>query len=317
MHAQPLDKLPEEPLSIAPCVDDTSTKDLFPRFGQDMPQSELKRILEGPKDDYDGTSPPELDVSDDEEEIIVVKEPVHEDEEAADEDTTERIDKIVSELEASGEQVPELMRRFQELSHVINRAFKPKPVTDDLSLATAGAVAKAEEILHEAMIIEHQDLPDEQIMTAEETIRKIRVAIDSGAVDHIAHPTSLPGEIRLMKDGTLRNFVSASGDSIRNHGKAAVKLRTKEGNIIGNVFQVAEVCRPLHSVSRICDTGHEVLFTAEEGIVVPKGTFAKYLESINGVVARYPREAGLYVAEMDIKAADAPAESFTRQGPAR
>ena len=239
------------------------------------------------------------------------------DEETDDEDTSERIDKVVSELEATGEQVPELMRRFQELSHMLNRAFKPKLVADDLNRATAAAVKEAEDVMHEAMLIEHQDLPDEQILAAEETIRKIRVAIDSGAVDHIAHPASLPGEIRLMKDGTLRNFVSASGDSIRNHGKAAVKLRTKDGNVIGNVFQVADVCRPLHSVSRICDTGHEVLFTSEEGIVVPKGTFAKFMENMKGVVARYPREAGLYVAEMDVKAGDAPAESFTRQGPAR
>ena len=50
---------------------------------------------------------------------------------------------------------------------------------------------------------------------------------------------------------------------------------------------------------------------------MPKGTFAKYLEGLKGVVVRYPREAGLYVAEMDVKAGDPPAESFTRQGPAR
>ena len=146
--------------------------------------------------------------------------------------------------------------------------------------------------------------------------KSIKVAADSGAVDHIAHPTSLPGTIRLMKDGTLKNFVSASGDSIKNHGKAAVKLRTKEGNIIGNVFQVADVCRPLHSVSRICDTGHEMLFTEDEGIVVPKGTFAAMLANVTAV-ARYPRENGLYVAEMEVKAEDDSAQSFPRPGPGR
>ena len=113
-----------------------------------------------------------------------------------------------------------------------------------------------------------------------------------------------------------RTLSPASGDGIKNHGKARAKLRTKEGNIIGNVFQVADVCRPLHSVSRICDQGHEMLFTEEEGVVVPKGTFAALLATVKAV-ARYPRENGLYVAEVEVKAADEPESSFTRPGPGR
>ena len=257
---------------------------------------------------------PELQESDDEDEPIVVEEPEEDVEEEVDDATLcKRIDEAISALEAKGEQVPALMRQFRDLTHVFARTGQ----CGHPDAGAGGALAKAEAIAREAMIIEHEDIPDGQIMAAEETMRKIRVALDSGAVDHIAHPSSLPGEIRLLKDGTIRNFVSASGDSIRNHGKARVKLRTKDGNVIGNVFQVADVCRPLHSVSRICDQGHEVLFTAEEGIVVPKGTFAKFLENFKGAVARYPREAGLYVAEMDVKAGDPPAEDFPRQGPAR
>ena len=136
------------------------------------------------------------------------------------------------------------------------------------------------------------------------------VAAASGAVDHIAHPDSLPGDVRLERDDSAKNFISASGDGIKNHGKARVKLRTKEGRVIANVFQVADVCRPLHSVSRICDTGHEFLFTETEGIVVPKGTFAHLLANVVAV-ARYPRENGVYVAEMDVKANE-PAPGFHR-----
>ena len=178
-------------------------------------------------------------------------------------------------------------------------------------------LAKAEQIAAETLIIEHEDLPDEILAAAAPVIKKIKVAAESGAVDHIAHPTSLPGTIRLLNDGTLENFGSASGDSIKNHGKAAVKLRTKEGNVVGNVFEVADVCRPLHSVSRICDTGHEMLFTENEGIVVPKGTFASMLAQVSNVVARYPREAGFYVAEMEVKSEDDSEQSFPRPGPGR
>ena len=176
------------------------------------------------------------------------------------------------------------------------------------------AVKVAEGVVPEALIIEHQAMPDAILATEEPNIKKMKVAADSGAVDHIAHPTSLPGNILLLRDNTTRNFVSASGDGIKNHGKARVKLRTKEGEVINNVFQVADVCRPLHSVSRICDQGHEMLFTETEGIVVPKGTFAHLMANV-AIVARYPREEGLYVAEMDVKAADEDTESsFTRPG---
>ncbi len=71
--------------------------------------------------------------------------------------------------------------------------------------------------------------------------------------------------------------------------------------------QVAEVSRPLMSVSQICDahSDNKAVFTASEGIVVRNGT----------ILARYPRRGGLYVAEMEINNAlgDKPA-CFRGQG---
>ena len=65
------------------------------------------------------------------------------------------------------------------------------------------------------------------------------------------------------------------------------------GNLIKSVFQVAEITRPLMSVSRVCELGHKCIFDHEKAEVVAK----------NGkVLCTFRREGGLYVAEMKLKA---------------
>ncbi len=164
------------------------------------------------------------------------------------------------------------------------------------------------------MPIEYADMPDEVLSTTREV--KIKVAADSGAVDHIANPANVPGnaKLRIPASGRLRNFVAANGDPIKNHGEAKVILETAEGTNVGNIFQVADVCRPLHSVSKVCDAGHEWLFTATEAVVVPAGALSRFLKS-EQALAKYPREGGLYVATMTARADDADlAAGFARPG---
>ena len=133
---------------------------------------------------------------------------------------------------------------------------------------------------------------------------KTKVAADSGVMDHITRPSSLPGNIKLTKENSVRNFVSASGDGIKNHGRANVKLRTKEGTIIGNVFQVAEVCRPLRSVSKICggasESHHEMRIMQDQAVVVPAGTFAKFTEQAD-IITTYPRRGWLHVQKVKVR----------------
>jgi hypothetical protein len=59
--------------------------------------------------------------------------------------------------------------------------------------------------------------------------------------------------------------------------------------------QVAEVSRPLMSVSQICDANasNKVIFNSAEGVVVRNGQ----------VLARYKRSGGLYVADMQVSEA--------------
>ena len=70
------------------------------------------------------------------------------------------------------------------------------------------------------------------------------------------------------------------------------------GTVANITVQVADVCRPLRSVSVICD-GHtgitkEMLYTDKEAVVVPAGALSKFLETSKRL-ATYPRVGGPYV----------------------
>ena len=63
--------------------------------------------------------------------------------------------------------------------------------------------------------------------------------------------------------------------------------------LISSVFQIAQVSRPLMSVGKICDEGHDVKFTATTATVTNKDA---------RVVCEFHRkDGGLYIAKMRIK----------------
>ena len=150
----------------------------------------------------------------------------------------------------------------------------------------------------------------ELLATPSACIRKrtIKIAMDSGAGDHVASPEDVEGfaieESHNSKAG--RNFVAANGGKIRNHGQSMVKMRTGDGQRVASMFQVADVTRPLYSVSKLCDAGYGVSFTKQEGIVSKDGK----------TIHRFHREGGLYVAEMLI-GDDGQDLPFGRQGAKR
>ena len=148
------------------------------------------------------------------------------------------------------------------------------------------------------MPLEYQEEQEEVLVASDEV--EIYVAADSGAVDHATNPGSLPGSVEVTKSAKTRNFVAANGDPINNHGEAITNLEQESGAKVQNIFQVADVSRPLHSVSKICDAKHEMLFTADGATVVPAGALSRFLGSVRRV-ANYPRRGGLYVAKMKAK----------------
>jgi len=160
-----------------------------------------------------------------------------------------------------------------------------------------------------ALPLEMEDMGDELLVS--EQVKTIKVTFDTGAGAHVASPEDLTGfqieESAASRAG--RGFIAANRERIANQGQVQLKVRERDfGNALKTVFQVAEVSRPLMAGSAICDEGNEVLMNSREAIVRREDT--------KKVVAKFKREGGLYVAEMDVISDGSPAP-FTRQGAKR
>ena len=161
--------------------------------------------------------------------------------------------------------------------------------------------------------------PDDEMIASVDEKKEILVAMDSGCVAHTVHPRHVPSTVAIDSSGDVRDFTDAGGGSIANHGKIAITLEQEELADVDSSASVADVCRPLHSVSTTCDTGKEVLFTRGMCTVVPEGALSRFLGQVKQH-ARYPRKGGLYVARMRVKARGVrdpkpkPKAGFGRQG---
>ena len=76
-------------------------------------------------------------------------------------------------------------------------------------------------------------------------------------------------------------------------GKAEASFINEDGTQVDSSFQVADVCRPLHSVSKVCDTDKEVLFTKHGGVVVPAGSLSKFLGSVQALAKTLGKVASM------------------------
>ncbi len=151
--------------------------------------------------------------------------------------------------------------------------------------------------------------PDEEICAATERVI-IKPAVDSGAVANVLHPRDLPSDAEPVPLETDKHFVGAGGGNIERYGTCATRLEGEHGEI-GCNWQLADVTRPLHSVSTIAGPydgpgKQDILFNNKRCVVVPAGTVDKILKSV-AAVFEYHREGNLYTAEVAMSA-------FGRQG---
>ena len=141
---------------------------------------------------------------------------------------------------------------------------------------------------------------DDEILNTEEE-KDIVFAADTGCVRHAVGPEDIPAQVMVVAPppGT-KDFVGAGGDRIKRHGKAAVQTQQEGFGPVNQVLEVADVTRPLHSMSQIADTDKEILFTKGEATVVPGGSLSKYLKYCKKLAA-YQRSGGLYLGKMKIR----------------
>ena len=161
-------------------------------------------------------------------------------------------------------------------------------------------------IVSDVLKIFEVDDADELLAAAESQPRVIRVALDSGAGDHVASPADLEGFVVEESPGSKANkhFIAANGQRIANHGQVQARvLHDKLGTSFGSTFQVAEVSRPLYSVSKMCDAGAKVTIDAREALVHKGGR----------LLARFERQGGLYLADFTVRPRD-PVPFFAGQG---
>jgi hypothetical protein len=171
--------------------------------------------------------------------------------------------------------------------------------------------------LFEELYDEFNAMDDEEI--------EVDVAADSGACAHVVGPDDIPGSIKIKKV-VKRRFHGANNSPIEHHGEAVIQLIQEDGTVATSTVQVAGVCRPLHSVSTICDgpaggvSKKEMLYTDTEAVVVPAGALSKFLAGCKRL-ATYPRVGGLYVARVKVRNPNrneaVKSEDFTRPGRGR
>jgi len=155
--------------------------------------------------------------------------------------------------------------------------------------------------------------PEAELNTAESDIPEfvdVDVAVDSGAGDNVLAAVDVPGHKIQDSPGSIRGqqFKGAGGHVMANEGQVILDmlapLEDGQHNEVGVTWQVADVCRPLLSVSKICDKAqHTVTFDAKRAIV---------RDSKGRIVCVFQRKGNLYIGRMKVRNPSHP--SFGGQG---
>ena len=84
-------------------------------------------------------------------------------------------------------------------------------------------------------------------------------------------------------------YTSANGGKLYNLGQTHVPIALDNGARTLATFQVADVSRPLMSVSKVCEMGNRVVFGAQGGYILNLAT---------GAATEFVKKEGIYVFVM-------------------
>jgi hypothetical protein len=133
----------------------------------------------------------------------------------------------------------------------------------------------------------------------------VEAIVDSGAVHSVTPPKLFPGRMTSSPWSRAgRGYRAANGTGIKNLGQVDVPFCTAEGHKCQIPFQVAEVEKPLLSVTHLTAAGNRVELGHTDGRVVNLKT---------GRSIALERRNGTYIMKMFVADAAAPAP-FRRQG---
>ena len=122
----------------------------------------------------------------------------------------------------------------------------------------------------------HNDVPEEHQIMATVVDHSVMTepASDNGAVVHVIRPDDTPKDVHIELNTSNDHYSDASGGIVIRHGSATTKLTDADGREMRCATQVADVVRPLHSVSQTTGTADGsalagMVYTNKLGCVVP------------------------------------------------
>ena len=120
---------------------------------------------------------------------------------------------------------------------------------------------------------------------------KVHSVVDSGASAPAAPPSMVPSVAIRPTPGSRQGqkYTSASKHKLPNLGQQQIQACTESGTMTEVLFQVADVSKPLVSVSAICEMGNRVIFGKSRGVV-------KNLKS--GAETPFYRRNGIYILSL-------------------
>ena len=122
----------------------------------------------------------------------------------------------------------------------------------------------------------------------------VRIIVDSGACDHVA-PKNLIKGAKITKGKAFgENYVGADGGTFPNLGEQRLCLSiASAGTAAGSVactFQLADISKPVLSVSKLTENGCDVRFTKKGGIIT----------TASGMRAPFQKRGGVYILTADV-----------------
>ena len=102
--------------------------------------------------------------------------------------------------------------------------------------------------------------------------RKLQILVDSGAAENVLPADILPDYEPVEGEARKKNvmYMTADGHEMPNFGEKFIPFKTFEGHEAGIKFQVADVRRPLLSVTAMTAQGNSVFFHEDGGTIVSK-----------------------------------------------
>ena len=129
--------------------------------------------------------------------------------------------------------------------------------------------------------------------------QKLLAFVDSGAVDNVL-PNSVCTEYPLEATSRSQSgvgFKGANGSHIKHHGEWRFRVKTSAGSNMNTTWEVADVRKPLTSVSRLLGRGRKLVLDEKPGI-----------QCKNGDTIPLERTCSLFAVQLSIQ------KGFHRQG---